>query len=87
MTALQLLINNCFITVCYRILLTIMVFAGVFLIIQHFSSLTEPQTPWCAAPSEAAHPCRVSALLPQGWGGWDGCCQPHAAASLCALRA
>lgn len=33
MTALQLLINNCFITVCDRILLTIMVFAGLFLII------------------------------------------------------
>lgn len=43
MTALQLLINNCFITVGDCILLTIMVFAGVFLIIWHFSSLTEPQ--------------------------------------------
>lgn len=73
MTALQLLINNCFITVRSCSLLTIMGFAGVFLIIWHFSSLiesrcslTRPCSPAGArlSPSACSSPCAPSSAAP-----------------------
>lgn len=72
MTALQLLINNCFITGCGCILLTIMVFAGVFLIIWHLSAPALPDVkPSSSAGSSPARQ-RRHLLLPTCSSGGSG---------------